>query len=325
MTIVQTDRSLENTVSLRRRGERFRRYMDKAYSENTRVALESGWRAFRKYLMNTGKTLNFDSHSYTPEELVADFLISLHEEGKTFSTIESRLYSVLVTFRKRGIPINRNVEGLREVLKGIRRESRGKRGQDPLSATSIIKMLCITEDDIKGFRDRALLLLGFATAARRVELQDIDVDHLMFVEGGLRLLIPKSKTDKYNEGRIIDIPRLDDKTNCPVVAVERYLKEGCITSGPLFRKCFGKQVVGSKRLIAVSISQIIKKLAQKAGIKGKISAHSLRIGHVSEAVKNGANPLVIGRQTGHKSLDTLQQYVKMSEEFKTNSVWSLGL
>lgn len=325
MTVVQSERPFNTTTFGKQKEGRFQKYIRKAYSENTQISLDSGWRAFRKYLIKTGRTLNFHSHSYTPEELVADFLVSLHEEGKSYSTVESRFYSVMIMFKRRGIVINRNLESLRDVVKGIRRNSVGKKGQDPLSTASIIRMLSVTEDTLKGHRDRAILLLGFATACRRVELATIDVDHLMFVEGGMRLLVPRSKTDKSNEGRIIDIPRLDDKTNCPVVAVEEYIREASITSGPLFRGCFGKHVIGDKRLLPISISVVIKKLAKQAGIRGKISAHSLRSGHVSEAFKNGSHAITIARQTGHKSLNTLQQYVRVTEEFRVNSVLSLGL
>lgn len=46
---------------------------------------------------------------------------------------------------------------------------------------------------MKGLRDRALLLLGFAGAFRRSELVALDVADLQFCDGGLRVVIRKSK------------------------------------------------------------------------------------------------------------------------------------
>ena len=59
-------------------------------------------------------------------------------------------------------------------------------------------------DSLAGTRD--LLLMGFAGALRRAELVGIDREHITFVASGLRLLIPRSKTDGEGEGGI-GIPR----------------------------------------------------------------------------------------------------------------------
>jgi integrase len=53
--------------------------------------------------------------------------------------------------------------------------------------------------DLKGLRDRALLLLGFGGAFRRSELAALNVDDLEFTDDGLRVTIRRSKTDQ--EGR----------------------------------------------------------------------------------------------------------------------------
>jgi site-specific recombinase XerC len=47
-------------------------------------------------------------------------------------------------------------------------------------------------DDMKGLRDRAILLLGFAGAFRRSELVALDVTDLEFCDGGLRVHIRRT-------------------------------------------------------------------------------------------------------------------------------------
>jgi site-specific recombinase XerC len=59
--------------------------------------------------------------------------------------------------------------------------------------------------DPKGFRDRALLLRGFAGAFRRSMLVALNVEDLQYCDGGLRVTIRKSKTDQEGVGATIGI------------------------------------------------------------------------------------------------------------------------
>ena len=54
----------------------------------------------------------------------------------------------------------------------------------------------IKGDSLRAKRDRALLLLGFAMAARCSELTGLDVEGLQFSERGLYVTIKRSKTDQ---------------------------------------------------------------------------------------------------------------------------------
>ena len=54
---------------------------------------------------------------------------------------------------------------------------------------------------LKGLRDRALLLLGFAGAFRRSELVALDTEHLRERPEGLEVLIASSKTDQEGQGQ----------------------------------------------------------------------------------------------------------------------------
>ena len=57
-------------------------------------------------------------------------------------------------------------------------------------------MVAEAETDLKGLRDRAILLLGFAGAFRRSELVALDASNLHFCDAGLRVTVRKSKTDQ---------------------------------------------------------------------------------------------------------------------------------
>jgi site-specific recombinase XerD len=61
-------------------------------------------------------------------------------------------------------------------------------------------MAALTDTDMKGLRDRAILLFGFAGAFRRSELVALDVTDLEFCDGGMRVHIRRSKTDQEGAG-----------------------------------------------------------------------------------------------------------------------------
>ena len=70
----------------------------------------------------------------------------------------------------------------------------------------------------RGARDRALLLIGFAGASA-FELVAIDVEHVQSTSTGIRLMIPRSKTDPSGAGAEIGIMSGADEAACPVPAL----------------------------------------------------------------------------------------------------------
>jgi integrase len=69
-------------------------------------------------------------------------------------------------------------------------------------------MVGMAGTDLKGLRDRAILLLGFGGAFRRSELVTLDLSDLQFCDGGLRVTIRKSKPGRSKRHHC-DHPRLD--------------------------------------------------------------------------------------------------------------------
>jgi integrase len=100
---------------------------------------------------------------------------------------------------------------------------------------------------LKGLRDRALLLLGFAGAFRRSELVALDVADLEETEDGYRITIRRSKTDQEGIGTTIAIIR--GNGCCPVKAVKKWMEAAGISEGPIFRpvRKGGLAIRGSRR------------------------------------------------------------------------------
>src|SRR4029077_2779181 len=112
------------------------------------------------------------------------------------------------------------------------------------------QMVALCPDNMIGRRDRALLALGFAGAFRRSELCALQVDDLVEVPDGLRVLIRRSKTDQPGEGAEVAIPR--GYKLRPVEAVQTWLAAAEISAGPVFRAVARGGRVSDAALVAAS-------------------------------------------------------------------------
>jgi integrase len=99
-------------------------------------------------------------------------------------------------------------------------------GKAPLLTSDIRRIVASCPETLSGLRDRALLLVGFASAFRRSELAAIDLAHLSFTKDGLVIDLRRSKTDQEGSGRKVGIPFGTDDATRPVRArIGHYLPE----------------------------------------------------------------------------------------------------
>jgi site-specific recombinase XerD len=188
----------------------------------------------------------------------------------------------------------------------------------PATADKLLAMVAKAGTDLKGLRDRAVLLLGFAGAFRRSELVALDLADLEFCDGGLRVFIQKSKTDQEGLGTTIAIAR--GSVACPVDAVRDWIKAAAISDGPLFRPVARKRKVSPRRLSARAVAELVKCYAQQSGLKASdFSAHSLRSGFLTSAAARGASIFKMMDVSRHKTVETLRGYVRDAEIFRDHA------
>jgi site-specific recombinase XerD len=179
-------------------------------------------------------------------------------------------------------------------------------------------MVALAPESLKGLRDRALLLLGFAGAFRRSELVALDVADIVETGTGLLVTIRRSKTDQDGEGVTIAIARGD--VACPVRAVREWLDAAGIESGPIFRPINKASTVAAEQLTDQSVANIVKAYAGLAGYDASLfSGHSLRSGFLTSAAAKGASIFKMMDVSRHKSVDTLRGYVRDAELFKDHA------
>jgi site-specific recombinase XerD len=280
---------------------------------STRRAYRSDFRIFHAWCQDRAV-----SSLPAAPETVAAFLARDVEAGSRPSTLGRRVSAIRYAHKLAGHPAPTDDERVKATMRGIRRSlGTAPRKKVPATAERIVAMALAAGEDIKGLRDRAVLLLGFAGAFRRSELVALNVEDLEESELGFKVIIRHSKTDQEGAGQTIAIIR--GRVACPVTALKTWLEAAGITSGPIFHSVKkGGAVAG--RLPAQSVADIVKIYAERVGLDPAMFAgHSMRSGFLTSAAKRGASIFKMMDQSRHRSVETLRGYVRDAEIFKEHA------
>jgi site-specific recombinase XerD len=304
-------------------GQRAREYAAAAKASNTLRAYQADWRDFRQWC----ETHQLASLPASPQT-VALYLTDRAATLKT-SSLARRLTTINRAHQAAGQPSPATMQNavVSEVWKGIKRtKGIAQHGKKPLLTPDLRRMIAALPQDLRGLRDRAMLLAGFAGGFRRSELAALRVENVETTPDGLIVRLGRSKTDQEGQGRPVALPYGSDQETCPVRALRAWLEQAGITSGPLFRALDRFGVVSDKALHPDSVGYLVKRAAGRAGFEtAEYAGHSLRAGLATQAAMNGASELAIMKQTGHRSLDTVRKYIREGSLFRDNAATKLGL
>lgn len=247
----------------------------------------------------------------TPTQIV-EFLAAF--AGKlAVATLERRLTGIHRAHLERGLLSPVYDETVKKTMAGIKRTFGTRQRQvRPILKDDVLRMLVMVDRQKpnKAARDAALLLLGFAGAFRRSELASIQCQHLTAHDGGIEVLLPRSKTDQSGAGRTVFIPYANGD-RCPVLALHGWLSVSGIETGYVFRGVDRHDRVAIEPLTAQSVALIVKNAVGKVGGPvAETSGHSMRAGYCTQAAIAGLQPFQIREQTGHTSDATLARYIR---------------
>src|SRR5580693_5931102 len=213
---------------------------------------------------NTNRAYAADSRHYSawtrrqnlktlpPEPQVLGLYIAACPSGAagpkpcSVSTIERRLSALAWNFAQRGETFDRKDRHVATVLAGVRRTQGRPPEQKEAILPEDLKAMIATLDlgDLRGLRDRAILLVGFAGGLRRSEIVGLDCGARQTRDGtGWTEILDKGilVTLRGKTGwREVEIGRGSRELSCPVVALKTWLKFARIEHGPLFRRVIGK-------------------------------------------------------------------------------------
>ncbi len=211
----------------------------------------------------------------------------------------------------------RQLSSFRRFFRYIMRE--GLRDTDPTADIEMPRIgrslpKTLTEDEVDallsapnteeplGHRDRAMLELLYATGLRVSELINLKQSQINFNQGVLRIvgkgdrerLIPLTEDSQRWIRDFIDGPRME-------ILLERQ-------TDYLFPTRRGN------RMTRQAFWHIIKRYAEKAGIRKKMSPHSLRHAFATHLLNRGADLRVVQLLLGHSDLSTTQIYTHVARE-----------
>jgi integrase len=206
---------------------------------------------------------------------------------------------------------------VRQLISAARRAfaRRGREPSRPAAATRHVMeaLLATCGDDLMGKRDRALLLFGWASGGRRrSEITAATFENVRRDGDGFLYHLGRSKT---NQNARKDPKNLKPIQGTAAEALEIWMKELLgfrITHGPIFRRILNDRIV--EPLKDGAVREIIRRRARMANQPmGKLSAHSLRSGFVTEAGKQGISLGETMAMTGHRSVQTVMGYYQSGE------------
>jgi len=245
------------------------------------------------------------------------------------ATLARRLNAIAFYHRQAGV-IDSPTHGplVRATFQGIRRTiGTSQTFKQALLTPEIRRIVACCPETLAGLRDKALVLISFAMAARRSEAAALRSDDLEKVPEGMLVTIRKSKVDQEAAGRKVGIPYGADEATCPVRALTIYMEAAGIESGFVFRAVDQKGRVSPLGLHSDSVGYILKRAAARAGLKVEdIGGHSLRSGFCTDAAKQNVPEYLIRRQARFKpGSKTLDRYIRLGEMFTRNAAAGIGL
>ncbi len=181
----------------------------------------------------------------------------------------------------------------------------GRKLPQVLSEAEIDKIINIIDlSHLQGERNRAMLETLYGSGLRVTELISLKLSDLFFEDGFILV------HGKGNKERYVPINKLNQKY------IEIYIREIRVHlpkikgfEDTLFLNRNGKQLTRNMVFI------ILKDLAEKAGIKKKISPHTFRHSFATHLLEKGADLRSIQQMLGHESITTTEIYLHLDRTF----------
>ncbi len=269
--------------------------VERGLADNTLVSYKRDLGRFMEYL----KEKRINSIDKVSRPLVSSFMLSEKDRGLSANSI-SRELACLKSFFKfltRERKVKEDITGVIESPK------LWKKLPSVINLDEVENLLKAPNvREFQGIRDRAALELMYATGMRVSELINLKMDDLnmevgfvkCFGKGGKERIVPFGKKAKENIVRYLNKVR-------PVLLKKK-------VSNALFLTRLGKPM--SRQ----TFWKIIKKYAREAGIKKKITPHSLRHSFATHILERGADLRVVQEMLGHSDISTTQIYTHVSKD-----------
>jgi tyrosine recombinase XerD len=266
---------------------------DKRLSLNTLQSYRRDIEQYFTYLQE----INLQNITNTNKTTIIAYLLYLQKKGRATSTISRNLASIRSFYQY----ISKNNIVDNDPTSELESPKVEKKLPQILSTEEVELLLdqpqCI---DLKGFRDKAMLELLYATGIRVSELIQLNVLDLNIEMSFL-------KCNKGARERMIPIGSM------AIAALKEYLSK----SRPLLiQKADEKALfvnINGSRLTRQGFWKIIKQYKNQAKISKDITPHTLRHSFAAHLLENGADLRSIQEMLGHSDISSTQIYAQIAK------------
>lgn len=286
--------------------------LEGAYASSTMRSYYADVESFENWCAENGLVVPFPASV----ETVCWFL---EDQGKSKapSTVQRRPYAIRKVHRLLQLPDPTYDEEINLAFRKVRRVRSIRPSQAKGLTRAYLNRFRESEPDNPwGVRNRAMLSLGYELMTRRSELIALrNQDITECRDGTLRVLIRRSKSDQFGQGRVAYTSQQTAKM----------LHEWLTYRGPdiewLFCPIYQGKVI-DRRLEATTVRRVVKEAAKRCGRSSdevaSFSGHSMRVGAAQDLLKRGFDTAAIMRAGGWKSVNVLARYLENAEQ----NVWA---
>ncbi|MBB3444460.1 tyrosine-type recombinase/integrase [Rhizobium sp. BK379] len=205
-------------------------------------------------------------------------------------------------------------QAIRLAVRAVPRQRRRKSAK-AVTGDILAKLLatCVT-DSLRDVRDRAILMVAFASGGRRrseiagLRVEQLSVEAPIEVPDGpplpsLAIHLGRTKTTTDGQDDLVYL------TGRPVEALNAWLVAAKIDRGSVFRAIGRWGTVSRRQLDPQSVNAILKQRAEMAELESaEFSAHGLRSGYLTEAANRGIPLPEAMEQSRHRSVQQASSY-----------------
>lgn len=277
---------------------------DGAFAENTIRAYRADFNHFNQWC-SENQIVTMDATSENWKDYV-----EYCAQNLSTATVGRRNASLATIFKLSGL---KSYADHPDVILAMKRMYRAKgriqEQAEPLTKQVLKELLKVCSNDIWGLRNKVLLNLGYETMRRRSELCRFKFENIQVMPNGRKtILMERSKTDQYGNGKLIPIS--DD-----LFKLIQEWQEATQLTGYILRGISQYQHFSNK-LAPASINRILKDLQKDTGLKlnTELSGHSFRVGKALDLLMEGEPLEKIMLRGGWRSESTAMRYLRSWQE-----------
>lgn len=245
-------------------------------------------RSYLAMLVSLSKHFGKSPEAVTTEELKAYLYEASHRRGRSTAFINQTLSALKILYKD-------VLDVSWDEQLNVKRPRREHRLPVVLAKQEILRMISVTSN----YKHKAIIALLYSSGIRREELL-----HLQLTDIDSKRMLTRITLGKGNKSR-------------EVLLAENTLK--------LLREYYQRFYPKPAQYVfeaggqpghpysASSVGKIIKQAAKKAGIKKKVTAHTLRHSFATHMLEQGANLKLIQRLLGHTSLRSTMVYLHLTK------------